>query len=459
MTRGINTRFVKSPHRSTGMILGFFAGRCYSYGVFRSRDSTAQISARGAIVLCVWAAGSVCFTSLVAAPASDWPQLLGPQRDGVYAGSLPAKTWPKEGPPVVWQREVGQGFAGPAVSGNRLILFHRLQDRAVVECLNATTGEEIWKADYPTDYRDDFGFDDGPRAVPTIAAGRVFTYGAEGRLSCWKLETGEPLWSTDAVKEFESKKGFFGRAAAPLVDAGVVIFMPGGRAGAGVVAVDAANGQVRWRATGDEASYASPTMATIQGRRILLALTREALMALEPANGKILFRYPWRPRENASVSAATPLVIGDRIFLSACYGAEASLLRFKDSGPEKIWSRDDVLSNHYANSVHHEGFLYGWHGRQEQGCELRCVELQTGKIRWSESGLKAGSLILAGNELLVLTERGLLLRAPASPEGFKPTANAQVLPSDVRAFPALANGRFFARSKDRLRCLDLRAGP
>ena len=412
----------------------------------------------------VLGAGLVAFTlgfstRLPAEPAPDWPQFLGPQRNGIYFGPPPAKTWPKEGPPVVWQRAVGAGFAGPAVSGERLVVFHSLSNRAVVEGLEARTGKAIWKSDYATDYRDDFGFDDGPRATPTIAAGRVLTYGAEGRLSCWNLETGEALWAVDAVKDFGSRKGFFGRASAPLVENGLVIVMPGGREGAGIAALEVATGKVRWQATGDEASYGSPTVATVQGQRILLALTREALVALEPADGRVLFRQPWRPRESTSVTAATPLVVDDLIFLSACYGADAGVFRFRSTGPDKLWTSAEVLSNHYATSIHHGGFLYGWHGRQEQGCELRCVELLTGKIRWRESGLKAGSITLAGDELLVLTERGLLLRAPASPDGFKPTAQAQILPSNVRAFPALANGFLFARSKDRLWGLNLRPDP
>lgn len=424
--------------------------------MFSPNSKTLRQSDWCGVVVLIAAFASMCGTLLRAAPTNDWPQLLGPQRNGIYTGRPLAKTWPKEGPPLVWKREVGQGFSGPAVSGERLILFHRVENRAVVECLDARTGKELWKAGYTTDYRDDFGFDEGPRATPTIAEGRVFTFGAEGRLSCWKLETGESLWSVDAPKEFGSRKGFFGRATSPFVEGGLVILMPGGREGAGVVALDAATGQVRWKATNDEASYSSPTAAVIQGQRVVFALTREALVALQPKDGQVIFRHPWRPRESASVSAATPLVIEDMIFLSACYGAGASLFRLKENGPEEIWSRDDVLSNHYATSVHHGGFLYGWHGRQEQGCELRCVELKTGKVRWSEAGLKAGSVTLAGDELLLLTERGLLLRAPATPEGFKPTARVQVLPSDVRAFPALADGLLFARSKDRLVCLDLR---
>jgi len=427
--------------------------------VFRPDLSSVRLSVWRSVGLPVAAWVSICASPLGATTNSDWHQLLGPHRDGSYLGPPIAKAWPKEGPSVVWKREVGPGLAGPAVSGERLILFHRKADRAVVECLDTRTGKLRWRADYATDYRDDFGFDEGPRATPTIADGRVFTYGAEGRLSCWQLETGAALWQVDAVKEFGSQKGFFGRAASPLVEGDLVILMPGGRDVAGLVAFELATGKVRWKATGDEASYASPTAATIRGRRTIIALTREALVALQPLDGKVIFRHPWRPRGSATVSAATPLVVDDLIFLSASYGAGASLLRFQESGLKEVWSRDDVLSNHYATSVYHGGFLYGWHGRQEQGCEFRCVELKTGKVRWSENGLKAGSVMLAGSDLLVLTERGLLIRTPATPEGFKPTGRAQILPSDVRAFPALADGYLFARSREQLICLDLKKEP
>ncbi len=393
---------------------------------------------------------------LVADPSTGWPQFLGPTRDGVDHGPPLGSRWPAAGPPVVWKREVGLGFSGPAIQGDRLILFHRLSDLAVVECLEASSGRGLWKADYPTDYRDDFGFDAGPRATPSIAGGRVFTFGAEGRLSAWDLGTGEPVWSVDTVKKFGAAKGWFGRACSPLVEDGLVILLMGGGDGAGIAAFDATDGDLKWTATHDEASYSSPVVAGLQGRRTLVALTREALVGIAPADGRLLFRYPWRPRMSASVSAATPLVIDDQVFISASYGAGATLLRSTPTGLERVWANDESLSNHYATSVHHRGFLYGWHGRQEQGCELRCVELGTGRVRWSETGLKAGTVTLAGDELLVLTEQGELIRAKASADGFQPINRAQVLPSGVRAYPALANGRFFARSPRLLVCLELR---
>lgn len=399
----------------------------------------------------------MAFSFPEAVRAADWPQFLGPNRNGSITQSNLATTWPKEGPTVVWQHKVGEGFGGPVVSAGKLILFHRLDGKEVVECLDAKSGKELWRADYPARYRDDFGFEEGPRATPAIADGRVFTFGANGDFTAWDFAKGTKLWSIDTRAQFKTGKGFFGIACSPLVEGNAVILNIGGKDGAGIVAFDVATGKVIWQATDDEASYASPVAATLGGKRRLLVITREALVALNAADGKLVFRHAWRPPMHASVSAATPLVIGDAIFISASYGTGASLLRFKEGAPEVIWSKDEVLSAHYATAVQREGFLYGFDGRQEQGCELRCVALKTGKILWSEGGLKAGTVMLANDQLLVLTEQGQLIQAPASPSGFKPVQRAQILPFTVRAHPALADGFFYARSKDKLACVDLRA--
>ena len=415
-------------------------------------DGTAErpVRARGLLL----AASLFAMT----ASAGDWPQFLGPTRDGVYAGPELAAAWPKEGPPVLWQRPVGQGFSGPAVAAGKLILFHRMEDQEKVECLDAKTGKSIWSFDYATAYRDDFGFDEGPRATPAIAEGRVYTYGAEGALHCLDLATGKKLWSVNCKTEFRAPKGFFGMACSPLVEGDCVLLNIGGRDGGGLVAFDKTSGKIRWKATEDEASYSSPMAATINGRRYVFFFTRAGLTAVEPTGGKIFFQFPFHPPTRTSVSAATPLVVGDLIFLSASYELGAVLLRIKESGPEKIWASDAFLSNHYATSVHHDGFLYGIHGRTDPGYDpsLRCIELKTGKIRWQQDGIGAATLILAGEQLMILTERGELIRAAASPAEFKSTARAQVLPTQVRAHPALADGFFYARSKDKLLCLDLR---
>jgi outer membrane protein assembly factor BamB len=405
------------------------------------------------------AAFAVCLLVVFHAFGSDWPQFLGPTRNGVYAGADLAENWPKDGPPIVWQKSIGQGFSGPVVAEHKLVLFNRVKDEETVECLDAKTGRQLWSFAYPTAYQDDFGFDEGPRATPSIAGGRVYTYGAEGILHCLDFATGKKLWSVDAKKDFGAAKGFFGIACSPLVEGNAVMLNIGGADGAGIVAFGTADGRVLWKATSDAASYSSPIAATVNGRRYVFFFTQSGLVALDPADGKIQFQYPWRPPINASVSSATPLVIDDLIFLSASYGTGAILLRVKNNAVEKIWSADHVLSNHYATSVERNSFLYGIDGRTDPGSSpgpsLRCVELQTGKIRWQDSSPGAATITLAGDQLLILTERGELIRAPATPDGFKPNARAQVLPFQVRAYPALADGYLYARSKDKLVCVDL----
>ncbi len=390
--------------------------------------------------------------------ADDWPQFLGPTRNGVYSGPALAASWPKDGPPVVWQRKIGQGFSGPVIASGKLILFHRIEDKETVECLDANTGKALWTFDYPTAYRDDFGFDEGPRATPAIADDRVYTYGAEGILTCLELASGNKTWSLDVRKEFRAPKGFFGIACSPLVEGNAIILDIGGD-GAGIVAFNKLTGKLLWKATNDQPSYSSPVAATISNRRYLFVLTLANFVALDPANGKVLFQYPFRPPIRSSVTAAAPLVVDDQVVLSASYGLGAVLLKITTTGPEKIWSGDDILSNHYATSVCLNGFLYGIHGRTDPGFEppasLRCVELKTGKVRWQQDAFGAATLTLAGDQLLILTEKGELIRAPATPSAFRPLARAQVLPTQVRAHPALANGLFYARSKDKLVCLDL----
>ncbi|HTL56490.1 MAG TPA: PQQ-binding-like beta-propeller repeat protein [Candidatus Limnocylindrales bacterium] len=400
---------------------------------------------------------TLCFQS--ALDASDWPQFLGPTRNGVYDGPGLLEHWPSSGPPVTWQKAIGHGFSGPVVADHKLILFHRLGDEETIDCLDAHTSKSIWKFAYPTTYQDDFGFDDGPRATPCVSGNRLYTFGAQGMLHCLDLTSGKKLWGIDLKTEFQAENGFFGMACSPLVEGNTVLLNIGGAKGAGIVALDAATGKLLWKTSDDEASYSSPIAATIGGQRLVLFLTRNGFIAADPLNGRICFQYPWHSRNRTSVNAATPLVLGDTVFISACYGTGALLLRIHDQELEKIWSGDDLLSNHYATCIEKDGFLYGIHGRTDPGYnpgpKLRCVDIKSRKLVWETDGIGAATLTLAGNRLLILKESGELVEAPALPEGFRPTNHAQILHSQVRAFPALADGFFYARSKDQLICVDL----
>ena len=390
------------------------------------------------------------------APAEDWPQFLGPTRNGVYSGADLAAKWSAAGPAVVWKKDVGQGFSARVVAQDGLILFHRIGDKQVVEALDAATGRPIWKFDYPTRYRDDFGFDEGPRAAPAVAAGRVYTFGAEGSLHCLDFHTGKKIWSVDTHAKFQVRKGFFGAACSPLVDEGRVLMNIGGSSGAGLVAFDAATGNTLWKATDQEASYSSPVVAAINGARHALFFTRAGLVDADAATGKVRYQFPWRARMQASVNAAAPIVAGDMVFLSASYGSGAVLLQVGPGGLKQVWSSDDALTNHYATSVYKDGFLYGYHGRQEEGPSLRCVEFKTGKVLWSVDGFRAGTITLAGDRLLIQREGGELVLAEASAAAYKPISTAKVLPGTVRSYPAIANGRYYVRNEKTLVCLNLK---
>lgn len=397
------------------------------------------------------------FTLIAAcALAEDWPQFLGPTRNGIYSGNDLATKWPAGGPAVLWKKDVGQGFSAPVVAQGHLILFHRVGDKEVVQALDAATGNLIWSFDYPTHYRDDFGFDEGPRAAPAIAGGRVYTFGAEGMLHCLDFATGKKIWSVDTQSKFQVRKGFFGAACSPLVEGDRVLMNIGGSGGAGLVAFDAATGKVLWTATDQDASYSSPVAATINGARHVFFFTRAGFVDVDPSTGKVRSQLSWRARMAASVNAAAPIVVGDLVFLSASYGTGATLLQIGPNGVKQIWSSDDALTNHYATSVYRDGFLYGFHGRQEEGPSLRCIEFKTGKVRWNIDGYRAGTITLAGDHLLIQREGGELVLAAASPAEFKPIATAKPLPGVVRSYPAIANGRMYVRNEKTLVCLNLK---
>ncbi len=393
------------------------------------------------------------------AQASDWPQFLGPTRNGIYPGTNLAATWPKDGPPVVWQKAVGQGYSGPVVAHGKLILFHRRGGEEIVEALDARDGKPLWTFPYPTSHVDQYpSGDTGPRGTPVVEGGRVFTFGAEGKLHCLDLATGAKVWAVDCKRQFGARPGFFGLACSPLVDGDAVFVNIGGTGGAGVVAFDKATGKILWKANDEEASYSSPVAATLGGKRLAVFLTRGNLRGFDAKSGRQAFEFPFVPPIQASVTASAPLVVGDTIFITASYDLGAAALKATPGGLQKLWANDDTLSSQYASVVERGGFIYGVHGRLDVGqSSLRCVELATGKVRWSRDGLAYGTPILAGDSLLYLMVNGELLRAAASPDAFKELGRAQVLPFFARAHPALADGFFYARSKDKLFCLDLRA--
>jgi outer membrane protein assembly factor BamB len=401
------------------------------------------------------AMATCCFVPFAGLQADDWPQWLGPNRDGTSAETGLLKQWDEKGPPQVWQYDVGEGYSGPVVAGDRLIMFHRLGDKEVVDCLEAGSGKPKWRFDYETRYVDDFGKGNGPRSTPVVAGKYVYTLGVEGWLHCLDIETGKKVWGRNVNDDYAVPRSFFGVGTSPLVEGPLVLVNVGGK-NAGIVAFNKDNGKEAWKATTDGASYSSPIAVTIGGVRHGVCFTRQGVVLLDPTTGKVRYQKKWRARNDASVNAATPLTIGDELFFSASYETGALLLRVGKKDIEEVWSGDDIMSNHFSTCVHSQGYLYGFHGRQEAGAALRCVELKSAKVMWTKERYGCGAMVLAEQHAFVLTEDGDLVLVELSPKSYREKARAGVLiHRPCRTQPALANGKLYARDAKRLVCWNI----
>lgn len=389
--------------------------------------------------------------------AGDWPQILGQSRNGVAENEAGISAWPKAGPARLWSAALGTGFAGPAVVGNRVIAFHRVDANERVECFDTVSGKPQWKADFPSRYVGGVNPDNGPRCVPLVHQDRVFVFGADGNVHCVGLTDGRAIWSRAAYDDFQGQEGYFGAGATPIVAADKLLVNVGGR-NAGIVAFDINTGKTAWQVTDERASYSSPTLATIAGRPHVIFVTRLKCVALDPTNGKIAFELPFG-KTGPTVNAATPLIIGDNLFLSASYGVGARFLRL-GTKPQEIWSNDETMSSQYTTCVYRDGDLYGIHGREDYANgELRCIAAATGKVHWQVPGFGVGHLILVGDQLLILTTDGQLVLAAAARNKYSERARATVSKDVTRSLPAFSAGRYFFRDNtDRgghLVCLQL----
>jgi outer membrane protein assembly factor BamB len=419
----------------------------------------------------------------------DWPRFLGPLGTSVSNERGIIAPWPAKGLRVVWDKEVGAGYAMPSISRGRLFQFDRHKDRQRLSCLKAETGEFLWKYEYPTQYEDQYGYEGGPRCCPVVDDDRVYIYGPEGVLACLRVADGKLLWKVDTVAEFGVVQNFFGVASTPVIEKDLLITQVGGSPegskevafgrlkgnGSGVVAFDKMTGKVKYRVTDELAGYSSPVLATVGGRRWCFVLARGGLVGLEPATGKVDFHFPWRARVLESVNGSNPVVVGDRVFISETYGPGSALLKVKPGAdPEVVWSDDrkapgdKSMQCHWMTPIHHDGYLYGSSGRHTGNAELRCIELATGNIMWSEPGLTRCSLLMVDGHFVCLGEDGVLRLLKVNPKKYEevsklvlrdPKETAEDAPPLLKypcwAAPILSHGLLYVRGEGRLVCLEL----
>jgi outer membrane protein assembly factor BamB len=384
------------------------------------------------------------------------------------------------------------GYAPPVVSRGRLYLFEREGNLARLLCLTSETGHFLWKFEYPTLYEDYFGYNNGPRCSPIVDEDRVYILGAEGMLHCLTAAAGEVVWRVDTARDFGVIPNFFGVGSAPVVEGDLLIVQVGGSTadsrgrdfadlegnGSGVVAFDKRTGVVRYKLSDELASYASPVTAAMGGRRWCFVFARGGLLAFDPATGRQDFHFPWRAPVLESVNAANPVVVGDRVFISETYGPGSALLAVRPGGYDLVWadssrSRQKAMQTHWNTCIAHKGFLYGSSGRHTYNAELRCIEMETGRVRWSEPGLGRASLLYVDEHLISIGEsKGELILFRANPERFEEVSRVTLaepsrgpslagfgpgplLGTDCWSAPVLAHGLLYVRGDERMVCLEV----
>lgn len=407
---------------------------------------------------------AVTAAALMAAPVcgGDWPQVLGPTRNGVAAADERlADRWPPAGPRPVWRRPVGRGVAGVVVIGERGYLFHRVDDREVLEAFAVESGEALWQDGHPTTFRPQVGGDDGPLCTPVVHGGRVIVFGAQGVLACIDAATGRRRWTRDTHRDYAAPEGYFGAGSTPLVVGDRVIVNVGGRRGAGIVAFDIDTGETLWTATDEPASYSSPVAVRAGGADRVVMVTRYACLLVDPADGAVGWSFPFGQR-GPTVNAASPVVFADgHLLVTAAYGIGTVYAAFDARGATPVWQGTESLASQYATPIEVDGHLYAIDGRDDvPPSALRCLDRRTGRVHWSDAGFGYGTLLSASGLLIAATTDGELVLVRPDPKRLEVLARARPFAADstggpLRALPALAAGRLYVRDGRTLMSLDV----
>jgi outer membrane protein assembly factor BamB len=391
-----------------------------------------------------------CLIASSPARSEDWPRWRGPDLNGISKEKTWNSSWPNEGPKQLWKASVGIGFSSLAVAKGRLFTLGNKEETDTVYCFDAEKGKELWKHSYACQL-DPIYYEGGPGSTPTIDGEKVYTLSKRGHIFCFEAGTGKIAWQKNLIEALGSEKPRWGFAGSPLVE-GKLLLVNVGAAG---TALDKASGKIVWQSETNAAGYATPIPYTASGERCVALFSGKSLVGVRVKDGKRLWDFPWV--ERWGLNAADPLLIGQKLFVSS-FGRGCALLQLGSGRPTVLWENKS-LANHFNCGVQLNGFIFGIHGNTDQPeRDLRCMEVATGEVKWKQTGVGLGSVMAADGKLVVLSERGELLVAPADPKGFSPVARAQVLGGKCWTVPVLANGRIYCRNAEgTVIALDVRA--
>ncbi len=390
---------------------------------------------------------------------AEWPQFLGPQRNGISTETGLLKAWPTDGPKEVWRVAGGPGMSGLAISqGHVVTLIHR-EGKQTVIALDALTGKSKWSTVVAPEYHNGMG--NGPRATPAIAGNQVFIFTGEGILAALNLSDGKPAWSHNIVKDLEGEIAEYGMASSPLV-VGQQVIVTAGAPNAAVVAYDTKTGKLAWKTEDGAAGYSSPALLELGGRQQIVASTGATILGLAPETGSLLWQYPFETNYNCNI--ATPLAVKGQVFISAGENHGSVLLALKPKGEQfdakEVWSSlgtKSVLRNEWQTSILHDGHLYGFDNVGAAGpvTHLTCINAETGARVWQKLRFGKGNLIAADGKIFATTMNGELVMIKLTPAAYEELGRSTIL-GTTRQAPALANGMLYLRDDKEIVCLNVR---
>ncbi|KAB2653793.1 MAG: PQQ-binding-like beta-propeller repeat protein [Verrucomicrobia bacterium] len=373
-------------------------------------------------------------TSLVlSSTAADWPNFRGPDHNGISKETGWASQWSNGAPKQLWKAKVGLGFATLSVSNGRVYTTGNASDTDTVFCFDADTGKALWKNSYPAP-RDAKYYEGGTSATPTVDGDRVYTISKRGILHCLGAADGKVVWTNNLQQELGAKIPEWGFAGSFYIEGDLAI-LNFGTAG---TALDKRTGKVVWTSGTDVSGYSTPMPVNAGGERAVILAVKQDVVAVKIKDGKELWRFPWKTQYD--VNAPTPILSGSKVFISSGYNHGGGVFDISQQPPKEIWNNKN-MRNHMASSILWKGHLYGIDENQ-----LRCLDFDTGEVKWTDKVSGKGALMIADGKLIVLSERGELLVAEASPAAFKPISRVQVVGGKCWAAPVLANGKIYCRT-------------
>jgi outer membrane protein assembly factor BamB len=390
-----------------------------------------------------------------ATSAGDWPQWQGPDRNGLSPETGLLQKWPASGPPLTWSvTSAGAGYGSVSIKGDRIFVQGSKDRQSVIFVLGRADGKGVWSKALGPAGSNDRG--SGPRGTPTVDGDRLYVLTEEGDLWCLTAATGAEVWHRNILRDFNGRQIPWLISESPLVDGNNVIVTPGGP-GAGIVALEKMTGKTVWTSQqlSDEAGYASPVVADVQGVRVVMTLTSRAAVGVRASDGKLMWRY--QPVANGTANVTTPLFHDNKVFYTSAYGAGAVLLGLtaqngEVSAQQIYFTRD--MQNHHGGVVLVDGHLYGFNN-----AILVCLDFATGRTLWRDRSVGKGTLTYADGNLYILGEDNRVALAAASPAGYQERGRFEIpdqgLPS--WAHPVVSGGRLYIRNQSTLAAYDIKA--